>query len=75
MKTALLFLIEAYQDIFRPSMGAHCRFWPSCADYAHEAVSRHGALKGSTLSLWRLMKCHPLHAGGVDPVPTLTRHG
>jgi len=75
MKKACLFLIEAYQTLFRPAMNPHCRFLPSCADYAHEAIDRHGACKGVALSLWRLLKCHPLHAGGLDPVPEMTRHG
>ncbi|HVA66788.1 MAG TPA: membrane protein insertion efficiency factor YidD [Elusimicrobiota bacterium] len=75
MKKACLFLIEGYQTLFRPAMSPRCRFLPTCSDYAHEAIDRHGVLKGVALSVWRLLKCHPLRAGGLDPVPEMTRHG
>jgi len=69
MKRLLLFLIRAYQYALRPLMGANCRFYPSCSDYAREAVERHGALKGVWLALGRVLRCHPYHPGGFDPVP------
>jgi len=50
-------------------MGGACRFYPSCSEYAYEAVKRHGAIKGGILALKRILKCHPFHPGGVDPVP------
>ena len=65
----LLALIRGYQYLFRPLMGAHCRFYPSCSDYAREAVERHGTIKGSWLALRRIARCHPYHSGGFDPVP------
>lgn len=69
MKTLLLLLVRAYQLGISPFLGQNCRFYPSCSQYAIEAIGRHGALKGSWLSARRLCKCHPWHPGGVDPVP------
>ncbi len=69
MKTILLALIRAYQYALRPMLGANCRFFPSCSEYAQEAVTRHGALKGSWLATRRILRCHPYHPGGYDPVP------
>ena len=65
----LLVLLRAYQYAIRPLLGANCRFYPSCSDYAREAIERHGAGKGSWLSARRLARCHPYHPGGYDPVP------
>lgn len=69
MKTILLALVRAYQYLFRPLLGANCRFYPSCSDYAREAIERHGALAGTWLALKRIARCHPYHPGGYDPVP------
>ena len=69
MKAILLALIRGYQYLFRPMLGAHCRFAPSCSDYAAEAVMKHGALKGTLLAVRRILRCHPYHPGGYDPVP------
>jgi uncharacterized protein len=69
MKQLLLALIRGYQYLFRPLLGSNCRFYPSCSDYAREAVDKHGALKGSWLALRRILRCHPYHPGGFDPVP------
>jgi uncharacterized protein len=65
----LLLLVRAYQYALRPMLGANCRFYPSCSDYAREAIERHGALKGTWLALLRVGRCHPYHRGGFDPVP------
>jgi putative membrane protein insertion efficiency factor len=69
MKTLLLILLRVYQLAISPFLGRNCRFYPSCSEYAVEAVREHGALKGSALTARRLCKCHPFHTGGVDPVP------
>lgn len=69
MKTLLLGLLGAYRYAVRPLLGANCRFYPSCSDYAREAIERYGAAKGSWLTLRRLARCHPYHSGGIDPVP------
>ena len=69
MKALLLALLRAYQYAVRPLLGANCRFYPSCSDYAKEAIERHGAYHGAWLALRRVLKCHPYHPGGFDPVP------
>jgi putative membrane protein insertion efficiency factor len=65
----LMILIRVYQWTLSPMLGARCRFYPSCSCYAHEAIERHGALAGTWLAAKRLARCHPLSAGGYDPVP------
>ncbi|HET9679865.1 MAG TPA: membrane protein insertion efficiency factor YidD [Gammaproteobacteria bacterium] len=69
MRRILLFLIHAYRYLLSPWLGAHCRFYPTCSAYGLEAITRYGALRGSGLTLKRLSRCHPWHAGGIDPVP------
>jgi hypothetical protein len=69
MKAILLSLIRCYQYLFRPMLGANCRFAPSCSDYAREAIGKYGALKGTLLAIRRVLRCHPYHSGGYDPVP------
>lgn len=69
MKTLLLLLLRAYQLAVSPFLGQNCRFYPTCSNYAVEAVREYGAAKGSWLAVKRLCKCHPWHPGGIDPVP------
>jgi len=69
MKTVLLALIRGYQYLLSPWLGNQCRYWPTCSEYAHEAICRHGAARGGWLAARRVLRCHPWHAGGVDPVP------
>ena len=69
MKSLLLAALAAYRYLFRPLLGANCRFYPSCSDYASEAIERQGALRGALLAARRLGRCHPWHPGGYDPVP------
>ncbi|HVO87143.1 MAG TPA: membrane protein insertion efficiency factor YidD [Casimicrobiaceae bacterium] len=69
MRSALVALLRAYQYLIRPLLGANCRFYPSCSDYALEAISQHGAAKGGWLAARRVCRCHPFHPGGYDPVP------
>ena len=70
MKSLLLILLRAYKLGISPLLGQHCRFYPSCSDYAQQAIATHGALRGSLLAGKRLCKCHPWHPGGVDLVPS-----
>jgi putative membrane protein insertion efficiency factor len=65
----MLAAIRAYQYALRPMLGASCRFYPSCSEYAREAIERYGAARGSWLAARRLARCHPYHPGGYDPVP------
>ena len=67
-------LIRTYQFMLSPLMGQRCRFYPSCSQYAIEAVQTHGPFKGAWLALRRILRCHPLHPGGVDPVPPAKNH-
>jgi len=70
MKTILKALIKAYALLISPFMGAHCRFLPTCSAYAHQAIDKHGTVKGSWLAIKRICKCHPLYKGNlIDPVP------
>lgn len=69
MKTALQFVIRLYKRVLSPILPPSCRFYPSCSDYAHEALERHGLVKGVYLSLYRILRCHPFNPGGHDPVP------
>jgi putative membrane protein insertion efficiency factor len=62
-------LIRGYQRWISPMLGPHCRFTPSCSQYAFEALERYGAIKGSWLAIKRLLRCQPLCKGGHDPVP------
>jgi hypothetical protein len=62
-------LIRAYQVTLSPFLGPACRFYPSCSEYAYQAVMRYGPLKGLLLAVKRILRCHPFHPGGVDPVP------
>ena len=64
-------LIRIYKMTLSPLLGRHCRFLPTCSAYTYEAVEKHGALKGAFLGLKRILKCHPFHAGGHDPVPEI----
>jgi putative membrane protein insertion efficiency factor len=69
MKTALIVLIRVYQAVHLPFFRGSCRFYPTCSQYALEAVELHGALTGAWLALRRLLRCQPFCRGGFDPVP------
>jgi putative membrane protein insertion efficiency factor len=69
MRRLLTVLIRAYRYGISPYLGAHCRFEPSCSRYAEIAIMRFGVLRGGGIALRRVLRCHPWHAGGVDPVP------
>ncbi|MBQ7596394.1 MAG: membrane protein insertion efficiency factor YidD [Clostridia bacterium] len=69
MKRVLKALIRFYQKHISPLLPSMCRFYPTCSNYALEAIEVHGALKGSVLAVWRLLRCNRLFPGGYDPVP------
>ncbi|HZT57548.1 MAG TPA: membrane protein insertion efficiency factor YidD [Pyrinomonadaceae bacterium] len=68
MKTVLTSLLRFYKAFISPLLPPSCRFVPTCSEYALEAISRYGALRGSWMGVRRLSRCHPFHSGGYDPV-------
>lgn len=79
LSTSVILLLRLYQLIFSPLLGNRCRFYPSCSHYAQEALQSYGMVRGSGMTLKRLLSCHPFHPGGFDPVPpsnnTKVTHG
>ena len=76
MKTMCLALINGYRFCISPWLGPACRFDPTCSVYAGQAIERYGVVRGFSLAVWRLLKCHPFHPGGYDPlVPEVTNRG
>ncbi len=69
MKYVLIFLIKVYQKTISPLFPSSCRFYPTCSHYASRALRKYGFFKGIFLAIKRILKCHPFHAGGFDPVP------
>lgn len=69
MRHLLVSLIDLYRLCLGPWLGGQCRFHPSCSAFAREALLQHGVLRGGRLALWRLLRCQPFAAGGLDPVP------
>ena len=69
MKYFMLMLIRFYQKVISPCFPPRCRFYPTCSAYAFTAIERFGAIRGGYLALRRILKCHPFHPGGYDPVP------
>ncbi|NOX37894.1 MAG: membrane protein insertion efficiency factor YidD [Calditrichaeota bacterium] len=69
MKYLFIYLIKFYRLAISPFFPPSCRFYPSCSEYAQEAILKHGAIRGGWLSIKRIAKCHPFHPGGIDPVP------
>ena len=69
IKKSFILLISFYKTFISPVLPPSCRFYPSCSDYARSSIEAHGALRGCYLALRRLLKCHPYHEGGFDPVP------
>jgi putative membrane protein insertion efficiency factor len=68
VKFVLIYLLRAYKMLISPLLPPACRFTPTCSEYAMEAITKHGALRGSYMGLRRLLRCHPFHPGGYDPV-------
>ncbi|HEV2697481.1 MAG TPA: membrane protein insertion efficiency factor YidD [Terriglobales bacterium] len=71
-KTVLLTILRGYKWAFSPLLPPACRYVPTCSEYATEAVERYGALRGSGLAIWRLLRCQPFATAGFDPVPIST---
>jgi len=69
IKTAMLALLRGYKWAISPLLPPSCRYVPTCSEYAVEAIERYGALRGSAMSIWRVLRCHPFVQGGHDPVP------
>ncbi|GER66505.1 putative membrane protein insertion efficiency factor [Weizmannia acidilactici] len=69
LKFILIKLIRFYQLVISPLTPPNCRFQPTCSNYGLEAIKRFGAIRGGYLTVRRILKCHPFHAGGYDPVP------
>jgi len=69
MRHAMLGLIKLYQFLLSPWVGNHCRFHPTCSEYAKNAITKYGSVRGSWMAIRRLSRCHPWHPGGADPVP------
>lgn len=69
MKVVLVGIIGLYQRYISAYTPPVCRFEPTCSNYTLQAVQSHGALRGSWLGMWRILRCHPFHPGGYDPVP------
>lgn len=69
MRFVLKFLIRVYQVVLSPLLGPNCRYYPTCSQYAIDAIDTHGSLRGAWLTLKRIGRCHPWHEGGFDPVP------
>lgn len=69
MKKAISAIINGYQKLISPFLGAHCRFRPTCSEYIREAIINHGLVYGGYLAIHRILRCHPLGGSGWDPVP------
>ena len=69
MKNILIAMIRFYQEFLSPLRGARCPYTPTCSQYGLEAIQKYGAVKGSLLACWRILRCNPFSKGGYDPVP------
>jgi putative membrane protein insertion efficiency factor len=74
LKTLALWLLRGYQVMISPVLGQTCRFSPTCSNYSMQAIERFGVFKGAYLTAARLLRCHPFHTGGHDPVPEKCSH-
>lgn len=73
LRYSFIFLIVCYRYALSPLLGPRCRFYPSCSAYTQEAIMTHGVMAGGWMGLKRIMRCHPWHAGGFDPVKEKTK--
>ena len=72
IRSLVLFLLEGYRTVVSPLLPSSCRFYPTCSTYAGNAIRIHGWRRGAVLAAKRVLRCHPFHPGGFDPVPTPT---
>lgn len=68
LRRPIILMIKLYKIFISPMLGNRCRFYPSCSDYAVEALKKKGLIKGSAMAVWRILRCTPLSKGGYDPV-------
>ncbi|NJD22133.1 MAG: membrane protein insertion efficiency factor YidD [Melioribacter sp.] len=68
MRHVLIYLIKLYQKLISPMFAPSCRFYPTCSEYAVQAITKYGALKGGVKAAWRILRCNPFNKGGIDPV-------
>lgn len=73
MGRILIWIVRMYQLLISPVIGPHCRFYPSCSHYSIEAIEHFGLVVGIILSIRRILRCHPWHPGGFDPIPLKKR--
>jgi putative membrane protein insertion efficiency factor len=69
MRRFFVLLVRGYSYLISPLLGNNCRYYPTCSEYMQEAIEVHGVLRGFWLGTKRILRCHPFHEGGVDPVP------
>jgi len=73
LKKILIFAVRVYRKTISPLLPPSCIYTPTCSAYAEEALQKHGAVKGSVLAVKRILRCHPWHTGGYDPVPEVKK--
>ena len=73
MRALLIGLVHLYRATFSGAFGGQCRFFPSCSHFAEDAIRAHGAVRGSGLAIWRILRCNPFGRGGIDRVPPHVR--
>ena len=69
MRQLFILIVRGYQVVIGPLLPAACRYYPSCSVYMIEALEKHGAMRGGLMGVRRILRCHPFHVGGYDPVP------
>jgi putative membrane protein insertion efficiency factor len=75
MQAGLIGMIRLYRATLSGWLGGRCRFYPSCSHYAEDAIRNRGVAKGCAMAMWRVLRCNPFGAGGVDQAPGISRHG
>ncbi len=73
MKSILIIVVRIYRKTISPFLPPSCIYTPTCSAYAEEALRKHGAIRGMVLSIKRILRCHPWHSGGYDPVPEVKK--